>query len=365
MKRPALAFLGLWLSLSSAEAVVQSQLMANADLLVGPNTYAVVINNTWTVGHTITLPPASATAIGQSGASSYYQNGLVIYDAAQTLSGSHVLTITPASGDTINGASSLTTSIAGAVVTLSPTSGYGWTATIHGPGTFPSTTCTNQFVRSIATTGIGTCASVALATDVSGILGQSHGGAGSITGALKGDGSGNVSQAACADLSDSHTGCTTTVTAYASAAIGQLPGTTTNDNASAGNIGEFVSATVATGSAVSLTTVTAANLTSISLTAGDWDVWCAGHFNMASTTTVTLLEMSISTTSATRNTTAGEFFQQGYPNGTVIGNNAAVTAFTQKRLSLSTTTTVYAVAFSSFGTSTNVVWGGIFARRVR
>ena len=191
-----------------AHAVVQSQLMANVDLSVGPNTYAVVINNAWTGGHTITLPPASATAIGQSGASSYYQNGLVIYDAAATLSGSHVLTIAPASGDTINGStSSFTTSIAGAVVSLYPTSGYGWTATVHGPGTYPATTCTNQFVRSIATTGLGTCATVDLANDTTGILGQTHGGAGTITGALKGNGSGTVSQAACADLSNGAAGC--------------------------------------------------------------------------------------------------------------------------------------------------------------
>jgi hypothetical protein len=45
----------------------------------------------------------------------------------------------------------------------------------------------------------------------SGVLPAANGGAGTITGALKGNGSGTVSQAACADLSNGATGCSTTV----------------------------------------------------------------------------------------------------------------------------------------------------------
>jgi hypothetical protein len=44
-----------------------------------------------------------------------------------------------------------------------------------------------------------------------GVLGATHGGAGSVTGALKGNGSGTVSQAACADLSNGATGCSTAI----------------------------------------------------------------------------------------------------------------------------------------------------------
>jgi len=54
---------------------------------------------------------------------------------------------------------------------------------------------------------------------------------------------------------------------------GGILGTTTNNNASAGYVGEFVSSEVLIGSAVSISANTATDLTSISLTAGDWDVW--------------------------------------------------------------------------------------------
>jgi hypothetical protein len=50
---------------------------------------------------------------------------------------------------------------------------------------------------------------------------------------------------------------------------GQILGTGTNDNASAGNIGEY---TVSNQTSVSIANSTVANMTSIVLTAGDWDV---------------------------------------------------------------------------------------------
>jgi hypothetical protein len=42
--------------------------------------------------------------------------------------------------------------------------------------TFVATTCTNQFIRSIAASGAGTCATVALGSDVSGTLPIANGG---------------------------------------------------------------------------------------------------------------------------------------------------------------------------------------------
>jgi len=75
-------------------------------------------------------------------------------------------------------------------------------------------------------------------------------------------------------------------------------GTITNDLAAAGNVGEVVSSFVVIGSPVSLTTNVAANITSISLTAGDWDV--QGNVNFAGTSaTITALTGGISVTSAT------------------------------------------------------------------
>src|SRR5690349_16625741 len=67
--------------------------------------------------------------------------------------------------------------------------------------------------------------------------------------------------------------------------ITSLAGTATNDDAAAGKIGEYIESEVLSGSAVSLTTNTAANITSISLTAGDWDVWGAAVYQLGSGTT--------------------------------------------------------------------------------
>src|SRR2546421_430181 len=50
-------------------------------------------------------------------------------------------------------------------------------------------------------------------------------------------------------------------------------GTTTNDNAVSGNLGEYISSTVARGAAVTgAANGTYKDLTSIVLTAGDWDI---------------------------------------------------------------------------------------------
>ena len=54
-----------------------------------------------------------------------------------------------------------------------------------------------------------------------------------------------------------------------------LQGTTTNDNAAAGFIGEYISSDIPVASAVSMTNVSAPyDITSVSLTPGDWD--CRG-----------------------------------------------------------------------------------------
>lgn len=62
--------------------------------------------------------------------------------------------------------------------------------------------------------------------NATGVLGTTHGGAGTITGALKGNGSGTVSQAACADLSNGASGCST-ATGTSGATIPLLNGNNT------------------------------------------------------------------------------------------------------------------------------------------
>jgi len=54
---------------------------------------------------------------------------------------------------------------------------------------------------------------------------------------------------------------------------GEFPGTVTNDNAIAGNLGEIISSQVILGAPVALGTGVTSDITFINLTAGDWDVW--------------------------------------------------------------------------------------------
>lgn len=140
-------------------------------------------------------------------------------------------------------------------------------------------------------------------------------------------------------------------------------GTNTNDSAAAGWVGERVYAELTSGSATSLSDTVAKNITSISLPAGDWDVAAVVHFIPANTTTVTLLTCSVSTTSATLDTTPSRLATLGisYTSG---GNVASVQNPTTQ-FSLSATTTVYLVGRATFGTSTCTAYGRIEARRVR
>lgn len=121
--------------------------------------------------------------------------------------------------------------------------------------------------------------------------------------------------------------------------------------------------TVSSGSAVSLTSGTYANITSISLTAGDWDITGVVAITTPGTTTITYINYGVSTSSAT----AGSLGQMG--SLTSNTNIAATVDFTAAvpvtRLSLASTTTVYLVSRASFAVSTASAYGVIRARRVR
>lgn len=146
---------------------------------------------------------------------------------------------------------------------------------------------------------------------------------------------------------------------------GQIPGTTTNGNATAGNIGEYISSSIASGSAVVLTSATPANVTSISLTGGDWDVWGTVGFVAAGSTTATIFEGGINSISATLPTPpgAGAYTQVGLSVG--AGVTEPVFSVGSTRISLASTTTIYLVAQSTFAASTMSAFGFIGARRRR
>jgi len=143
-----------------------------------------------------------------------------------------------------------------------------------------------------------------------------------------------------------------------------IVGVTGGSNALAGSVGEYISSTVAQGSAIAMTSNTPINVTSISLTAGDWDVWGNVGFTTGATTLTTALWGTISTTSATFPASPGNgaYFNLNFA---ALTNGAWVFPTGMTRISISATTPVYLVSQASFNTSTQSVYGFIGARRIR
>lgn len=138
-----------------------------------------------------------------------------------------------------------------------------------------------------------------------------------------------------------------------------IMGVTDGSNAAAGEVGELISSVILfSGSPVVITTATTADLTSISLTAGDWDVWGNVAAIFAGTGTVL-----ISWTSTVSVTVPDRALRTS-----VVGISAAATTLGLNvpylRYSLAATTTIYLSLQATFSSTAQAV-GGIYARRVR
>lgn len=161
----------------------------------------------------------------------------------------------------------------------------------------------------------------------------------------------------------------TTNLAVSGIGLPSLTGTSTNDNALSGIVGEFITSNIPVGSAVSLTNNIVTNVTSISLTAGDWDIEGSIDFALVGVT-ATQLVCGASLTSATLPTQSG-----GGGLGTDAWVNlpltlAGVTStivsnFPSTRVSINATTTVFLIAQIGFSLGTVTGYGSIRARRIR
>lgn len=146
--------------------------------------------------------------------------------------------------------------------------------------------------------------------------------------------------------------------AFTPASTVGIVGTITNDNANAGSIGEYVTAT---GTTVSITTGTTTNIISMSLGAGDWEVWGNIEYDPAGSTVFTQAVSAINTTSTTF--PSAPFKSIG--NFPSASGNIQTQVIVPQRLSLPTTTTVYLIGFAVFTTSTLTATGILSARRRR
>lgn len=147
---------------------------------------------------------------------------------------------------------------------------------------------------------------------------------------------------------------------------GQYPGTATNDDAAAGYLGEYLSSVIASGAAVSLVSGTSKDITTLTLSSGDWDVWGNVATAPAGTTTQSDIRAWINTVSAT---------DPGPPNnGNYAEIQMAIAAGLRQVLSLSpmrvkvpasSTQIVYLSANVTFAISTLAAYGALIARRAR
>lgn len=151
---------------------------------------------------------------------------------------------------------------------------------------------------------------------------------------------------------------------------GQIPGTTTNDNASAGNVGEEPNCSVASGSAITLTSLSPVDLCSITLTAGDWDVRANFTFNGGGSVS-TLIQYigSISTTLNTLDLSNGRAVSNfvGGSSGLDIGSSSVSGPIGPVRFSVANgnTATIHFVGRVSSSGNAVKMYGIGDARRAR
>jgi hypothetical protein len=133
-----------------------------------------------------------------------------------------------------------------------------------------------------------------------------------------------------------------------------IRGTATNDNAAAAFVGEHQSNSTWSGTVIAANTP-AQNLGSISLAAGDWDVWV--NVGGAAGATASAAQLGLTTTSGVMPTAPGTTSTVTLPANITSAMGFCV------RFALAATTTIHLVAQTGAGSVTFV--GSIFARRRR
>jgi len=131
-------------------------------------------------------------------------------------------------------------------------------------------------------------------------------------------------------------------------ADGHIPGEASNGSAASGEIGEYNSIT---GSGP-LTSGVTINMVSISVPAGDWEVFGHNFIAGGGATSMTNFTMSISTVSGTQNMSTVDRFNQ-LRNAGGISDPFMTVACGPLRMSFSSTTTVYLVFVATFSNVLN------------
>lgn len=143
-----------------------------------------------------------------------------------------------------------------------------------------------------------------------------------------------------------------------------IVGTTTNDNAASGNVGEQVQSVVGAGSVG--TTAQFFDITSISLTAGDWNVSGVAVYARNG---ATIIDYSLGISTAAGNSASGLVTGDTFIGWTVTAGVATQGQLSltlpDVRISIGSTTTIYLKGYSEYSVATPTRTGRITARRVR
>lgn len=143
---------------------------------------------------------------------------------------------------------------------------------------------------------------------------------------------------------------------------GQLPGTTTNDNACAGCVGEqFTTGAIASTNFPANSTM--GDLGSITLTPGDWDL--TAHLDATvNGATVTVVIMGISSTTGNSFTglTQGDNQHNIIPPTAASDSSGTIAAY---RVQPTTNTTYYLKYYAAYTVATPKAMGKLTARRMR
>lgn len=149
---------------------------------------------------------------------------------------------------------------------------------------------------------------------------------------------------------------TATSVDFGTSATDGIKGVTSGSSAAAGVVGEVISSTV---SAVAIANNTFVNVTSITLTAGEWVVFGGVKSNPAGGTTQTQVATGISQTSVTLPTIYSSVY------GAIAAGVGVGVAAQQEFYRVTGSTTVHLVGYVLYAVSTLTIDGKIFARRVR
>lgn len=160
------------------------------------------------------------------------------------------------------------------------------------------------------------------------------------------------------------TGGTFTLAGTCAFDTGALPGVANNSAAAAGKVGQEIASNVLQASAIAISSQIPLNLTSISLTAGDWDISAVLYYRATGTITSTYSRTSISTTSATQNLVSPMWAGRGVSWSLTSGDiNTLVIPPT--RISVNSTTTYYLVFDGNQSGAGTEIFGNLRARRMR